>query len=106
SAEALDTRAVFCDGAGNEMVPFFACGPVKNDTFAIAGGLLDPAQWDLQHQSVESTIGNQQVASASQDEQRGVERLGVLDRLADIGFSAGFCEVARRASHAERGERS
>ena len=67
---------------------------------------VDPLQRDLQNKSVESSIGDKQVAAAAEDKQRRSLFAGPGSSTGDVRFAVSRRKPPRRAANAKRRERS
>ena len=88
----------------HKRVPVFAGGHAKRHIVA-HDRALDAAQINLQRQPFKSGVRHQHVATAAQYKERQVARPGKPYGFPDLILGARLNEVARRASHAKRGER-
>src|ERR1035438_5255990 len=106
TAQALQPGAVGIYGLRHQRVPIHARTGGENHVFKRWRETRRAGDRDLEHQAGEAFIGDDEVAATAQHEQWQPMRAGKLYRFDHLGFTVGFCEMARRSTHAERGEGS
>ena len=91
---------------GDEFVPGFAGAHVENNfaVFIVTAVVVDTSKSDFQDQARPTGIGDQQVASAAEDEQWQIPRTREGDCFLHLPGIAGLDEKPRRASDFEGGE--
>jgi hypothetical protein len=101
TAQALETRPAPLDGVPDEGVPRLARR--RGDLDRVTGGTRgDPAQADLEDETVHPLVGDDQIGAAAQDAHRQGPALRPLDRRAGLGLVGGLDQIAGRAAHAHR----
>ncbi len=102
--QALDARQPAAHGSGDHTVPWLPRPGAHERVVAVARE-IDAAHVDLRHQSVESAIGDDEIAAAAQHEQLDAPLAGPPVRGRHVLHGACAGEPARGSTDAKRGER-
>jgi hypothetical protein len=107
TCKALKAGAIILDGALHKLVPVFAGCDLIEPAVRRCDPFLHGDSFDcnVQHQSIESSIGHEQVATSAKHKQRSALRARPCGRFGDVRFCLRRDKPPRRAADIKRRER-